>query len=165
MKNIALQVLNSNRWLAIGLTVLCTVMFSGCKDKEPQTLIGTVENPSWTATSDYDMTASMTAIVKVDLSLSFPKQIKDAERAVSEEDVLAAFVGETCVGQTSPVGGLFYLYIAGPLSAGENTVVTLRYYSSVLKNTFVATETIPFRNDERLGTVSQPYIPEWLLAK
>jgi len=164
--NLKYSIMKHNfRLYAIGLTALSMVFFAGCKDKEPESLIGTVEKPSWTVPSDYDMTASMTAIVNVDLSLSFPKQIKDAERAVADDDLLAAFVGDVCVGTASPVSGLFFLYIAGTVSGTENPEVSLRYYSSILKNTFVSVLTFPFRNDENIGTVSNPYSPEFVVLK
>jgi hypothetical protein len=69
---------------------------------------------------------------------------------------------------TSPIDGLFYLYIAalnGQSDSGEAPQVKLRYYSSILKNTFDAQQTVPFKNDAQLGTVSDPYKPEFRLPK
>jgi hypothetical protein len=80
------------RLYAIGLTALSMVFFAGCKDKEPESLTGTV-------------------------------------------------------------------------SGTENPEVSLRYYSSILKNTFVSVQTFPFRNDENIGTVSNPYSPEFVVLK
>ena len=42
--------------------------------------------------------------------------------ARAEEDLLAAFAGETCLGVAEDVNGLYFIYIAG--AEGD---VTLRY--------------------------------------
>ncbi len=145
----------SNRWLAIGLTVLCTVFLTGCKDKEqpvnPYVDPGTTENPNWVLTVDNDMTSSMTAIVRV----SFTDQ----------PGTIAAFIGNDCCGVAEYQAdyGLYWLYISPASEQGGD--VLLRFYSPNLKRIFDATSTFPFRNDTHLGSVSAPYTPEWEVAK
>ncbi len=51
---------------------------------------------------------------------------------------------------------LFYLYIICAPAKGDQ--VTLKYYSSVLKNIFTA-EPFTFADGTRLGTNAQPYTP------
>ena len=166
MKNMTLPVRNSNRSYRLfiaGLTVLA-LFFSGCKDKEEvESLISDQPTPTWAVAANYDMTASMSAIVKVDLSLTYPKQITDPEQSIAQNDLLAAFAGDQCVGVTSPVNGLFFLYIVG--NAADQTELTLQYYSAILKNTFIAKQTLTFKNDAQEGTVNNPIVPEFVVLQ
>ena len=174
MKNMMLQVKNckesyrsqtgltvkrSYRLFIAGLTVLCTVFFTGCKDRQnepvgPDVKPGTTENPDWVITVENDMTASMTAIVKVSFT--------------DKPGILAAFVGEDCCGVTTEedyIDGLYFLYIS-PASNDEKTNdISLRFYSPDLKRIFEATNTFPFVNDGHQGTVAEPFTPEWIIAK
>ena len=135
--------------------VLCSlfmVALVGCKDKEqpvnPYITPGNVEDPHWVLTVENDMSASMTAIVKVSFSQA--------------EGSLAAFMDTTCCGiaEYKSEYGQYWLYISPATSAGGN--VQLRFYSPSLKRIFDAQETITFRNDTQLGTVSAPYTPTWV---
>jgi len=151
---------------------LLLLMAVGCSN-EPDTLISDQTKPTtWTVPEDYDMTTSMTAIVKVDLSLTYPEQMKaisDTVQIISKDDLLAAFVDSTCLGVAQFVDGLFFLYITTPAgkasSLTNNQSVTLRYYSAYFKNTFEALNAFPFVNDTQQGTVSQPLTPEFLMVK
>ena len=55
--------------------------------------------------------------------------------------------------------GLYWLYISPAADANAN--VQLRFYSPELKRIFDATSTFPFRNDTQLGSITEPYTPEW----
>ena len=137
---------------------LCTLV--GCKkDKnEPETFISDKARPTWTAPSDYDKTSSMTAVIKVDLKAQYPEIAADWQ--LKDEDRLAAFISDNCVGVASPKEGLFFLYIAGTEGA-----VTIRYYSAHYKNLFEAKDAFPFRNDDHLGTVAEPITPAFVVVK
>ena len=98
--------------------LLCALLLfaAGCKkDKgndpvNPQeSLNGNVARPAWTAVEVPDMTSSMTAVVKV---ANLNGQMV-SDQIVNEDDLLAAFSGETCLGTVSPQDGLFFLFIAG----------------------------------------------------
>lgn len=136
--------------------VLCTFAlcaFFGCKEKnKPESFLSDKARPTWTAPADYDYTSSMTAVVKVDLKAQYPE--KAADFVLDDNDLLAAFSGETCLGVASPDDGLFYLYIAGT----DESMVSLRYYSAHYKNLFEAKDAFPFVNDAHLGTVAEPFI-------
>ena len=143
--------------------VLCTVLLAGCKS-QPDALIGGVEKPAWTATSDYDLSSSMTAVVKVDLAGSFTaEELSAVKYEASTNDELAAFAGTTClgVGTWNAEYGAYWLYITAP-SEGEEIV--LRYYSAALKQIFVATATLPFHNDTQVGNAAAPYTPKWIVT-
>ena len=149
MRNMMLQVRNLSK------IFLCAVLLlaAGCKDKEqpvnPYVDPGTTENPNWVLTVDTtDLTVSMTAIVKVSFAQS--------------EGSLAAFMGNDCCGVADYIDGLYHLYLS---PANETTDVQLRFYSPDLKRIFVATEEIPFRNDANLGSIAEPYTPEWKVTK
>ena len=140
------------------------LLATSCEKEQSNILIGDQPEPSWSVPSDYDMTSSMTAIVKVDLAQTYPTQVNDSIGVIDQADILAAFVGDECVGNTSPIdGGLFFLYVTGLSSTAENAQVTLKYYSSTLKNTFVAADAFPFRNDDKIGSVSSPLAPMFWL--
>ena len=150
--------------------VLCTLAlcaFFGCKEKnKPESFLSDKARPTWTAPSDYDYTSSMTAIVKVDLKAQYPE--KAADFVLDDNDLLAAFFGETCLGVASPDDGLFFLYIASPSSLqGEDggRLVTLRYYSAHYKNLFEAKDAFPFVNDDHIGTVAEPFAPAFVVVK
>jgi hypothetical protein len=93
----------------------------------------------------------MTAIVKVSFA--------------EKEGVLAAFIGDDCCGVTSSenyIDGRYNLFIS-PSEQGED--VQLKFYSPDLKRIFVAKRTFKYVNDGRLGSPSEPYTPEWTVAK
>ena len=139
----------------LALCSLFLVALSACKDKEqpvdPYVDPGTTANPNWVVTVENDMTASMTAIVKV----SFAKA----------EGSLAAFIGDACcgIGEYQEEYGLYWLYILPATEAGGN--VQLKFYSPDLKRIFVAQETFSFRNDDNVGTVAAPFTPTWKVAE
>lgn len=154
------------------ILVSCTLLLlaAGCKndkDKEPETtLTGNVSRPTWAVSTDYDYTSSMTAVVKV---TNLNGQIVN-EQIVNENDLLAAFIGDNCVGVASPdtQTGLFFLYITAPNEQMENgqmvndQMVNLKYYSAHYKNIFEAADAFPFQNDTNLGTIAEPFVPALL---
>jgi len=168
MKNMTLPAKSSKRTKSGLYSVLCilsvlTVLFAGCKDKNaPESFNGNVSRPTWTAPEVSDLTSSMTAVVKVDLKAQYPETAADWQR--SENDLLAAFSGETCLGVAQPQEGLFFLYIAAPVT-GNPSSVTLRYYSAHYKNLFEAKDAFTFRNDDHLGSVAEPLIPQFVVVK
>ena len=143
------------------LTVLA-VLFSSCEKKSSSStsLNGNVARPTWTAPAQTDMTSSMTAVIKVDLAAQYPDQTADWQR--SDDDLLAAFAGETClgVGVWKEEAGAYWLYIAGTEGA-----VTLRYYSAHYKNLFEAANAFPYVNDTQKGTADTPFIPAFVVVK
>ena len=150
--------------------VLCTLSlctFVGCKkdpEKEPETFVSNVTRPTWTAPAESDITSSMTAVIKVDLKAQYPETAADWQRL--DNDLLAAFAGETClgIGAWKEEAGAYWLYIAAPVT-GNPSSVTLRYYSAHYKNLFIAADAFPFRNDDHLGTVAQPLTPKFTVVK
>ena len=164
MRNIRLLV-------ALSVCVLCAVCctLAGCKkDKKSEpsstpssttsSIVGNLPDPEWAVSEDYDMTSSMTVTVSVDLALTYESQVKAAGWEVAAEDKLAAFEGENCIGLATPKEGLFYLYVTAPKSG---SAVTLKYYSSKVKNLFVADEALVYSNDANIGTVAAPHTPKW----
>ena len=154
--------------------LLCALLLlaAGCKKEEqnaPETFVSDKARPTWTAPEVTDMTSSMTAVVKVDLAAQYPD--KAADFVLDGNDLLAAFSGETCLGIAQLQDGLFFLYIASPISnsngdpTSNSEAVTLRYYSAHYKNLFEAKDAFPFVNDDHLGTVSAPLIPTFVVVK
>ena len=160
MRNMMSQVKNSNRShrpqvglivLTVSLLTALAILFAGCKKtnepENPYANTGNVDNPQWTVTVDNNMTASMTAIVKVSFTES--------------EGLLAAFIGNDCCGvaEYKAEYGLYWLYISPASEAGGD--VQLRFYSPEKKRIFDATSTFPFANDTQLGSVADPHTPDW----
>ena len=145
----------------LAVVALC---FAGCKKdtNAPETFNGNVARPTWTAPEVSDMSSSMTAVVKVDLKAQYPETAADF--VLDNNDLLAAFSGETCLGTAQPQEGLFFLYIAAPVT-GNPSSVTLRYYSAHYKNLFEAVNAFPFVNDTQQGTTAEPFKPAFVVAK
>lgn len=147
------------------ILALCSMalIIAGCEKKtEPTpagTLKGDVSQPTWTSPEKHDYTSSMTVIAKVDLKANFSELAKDWE--LKENDLLGAFIGETCCGVGVLKDGLYYLYVAVPSGEqlAENPQVTLRYYSNFYTNLFEQKDAFPFVNDDRKGTASTPFVP------
>lgn len=166
-----LTVKRSYRLLAAGLLALAVsaLALSGCKDKNaPESFNGNVSRPTWTAPEVSDLTSSMTAVVKVDLKAQYPETAADWTR--SDDDLLAAFSGETCLGVAEWVSDAeaYWLYIAdlSSLQGGDGgRLITLRYYSAHYKNLFEAKDAFPFKNDDILGTIADPYIPALVVVE
>ena len=144
--------------------LLCALLLlaAGCKKDDPvpplpEDLHGNVARPAWTAVEVPDMTSSMTAVIKVE---NLDGQMIN-DQMVNEDDLLAAFQGEVCLGVAEPQEGLFFLYVAGLY----DEPVTLRYYSVHYKNLFEAGDAFPFVNDAHLGTVAEPLIPTFVVVK
>ena len=154
----------TNKILIIACALLCLV---GCKDKkdEPNNLIGHVEKPNWEAVADYDLTSSMTAVVQVDLSLSFTQeQLQSAKYQPSQDDILAVFAENECLGVGVKDGDLWHIYIA-PSTRFTPTSLVLRYYSASLKNLFTGDKLITYQNDTQLGTMDNPYQPTFVISQ
>ena len=158
---------------SICMLAVVALCFAGCKkdknDPEQQTqpqqtetLAGNVARPTWTAPEVSDMSSSMTAVVKVDLKAQYLETAADF--VLDNNDLLAAFSGETCLGTAQPQEGLFFLYIAAPVT-GNPSSVTLRYYSAHYKNLFEAVNALTFANDAHLGTIAEPFKPAFVVAK
>ena len=147
----------------ICMLAVVAICFAGCKDKNaPESFNGNVARPTWTAPEVSDMSSSMTAVVKVDLKAQYPETAADF--VLVDNDLLAAFSGETCLGVAQPQDGLFFLYIAAPVT-GNPSSVTLRYYSAHYKNLFEAKDAFRFINDDHLGTTAEPFKPAFVVAK
>lgn len=114
-------------------------------------LVETAQTPDWKV--DYtDFAQSMTATITLDESIL----------DVRNEDLIAAFVGEECVGVTncdkrynnSP---RFYLYINEPQQSSER-LITLVYYNSKTRTLRYWPRFIDYATDKILGTVSKPLV-------
>ena len=157
MKNMMSQVKNSNHALSlligrvgVGLLLVCALALTGC-EQDPFKTPGKVEDPQWKVTVDNNLSASMTAVVKVSFSES--------------QGTLAAFIGDACCGVAEYLAdeNLYFLYITPPTENGGD--VLLRFYSPELKRIFDANATVPFVNDTQLGTVATPFTPTFVVAK
>ena len=138
-----------NFQFAILLAVL--LIGAGCENSDPVVNPGDTPNPNWVLTVENDLMSSMTVIVKVSFA--------------EKEGILAAFIGDDCCGVTSSenyIDGRYNLYIS-PSEQGED--VQLKFYSPDLKRIFVAKKTFKYVNNDHLGSPSNPYTPEWTVAK
>ena len=156
--------------------VLCimsvsTIFLTACKkhkESDPVSFVSNVSRPVWIVPTGYDYTSSMTAVVTVDLAAQYPETATDF--VLGDNDLLAAFCGETCLGVASPQEGLFFLYIVRPMSnsdsgqTSDSEAVSLRYYSAHYKNIFEANDAFTFANDTHLGTIAEPFVPTFVVV-
>lgn len=163
-----LQVKNCKHLCLLTLVaVMMSLFVTSCKNKDNDDinpLVGDVSKPAWTDPENYDYSSSMTAIVKVDMSGTYSAaQLKAVGYQMTNDDMLAAFCGNTClgVGVWKDDYKAFWLYIAAPENGDQ---VTLKYYSSVFKHIYTA-ESFPYQNGEQKGSPSQPYTPSWTLSE
>ena len=149
------------------LIALMGLLVTGCQKEnvsapitpdKPDIPAGNLSAPNWNVRPNYDYSSSMTAVVEVDLSLTYP-QIGNNWH-VDTADMVGAFCDDRCVGVAKPTGSLFFVYITSP-TPGNNEPVTLRYYSSVLKNIFYGDVAFPFCNGDQRGTVNNPLRPQF----
>ena len=147
------------------LIALMGLIVTGCQKENvtapitpdnPDIPAGNLSAPYWLVSPNYDYSSSMTAVVEVDLSLTYP-QI-DNNWHVDTADMVGAFCDDKCVGVAKPTGSLFFVYITSP-NPSLNSHVSLRYYSAVLKNIFYGDVEFPFNNGDRRGTVNNPLRP------
>lgn len=144
---------------------LAVSLFTGCIDKPDDAPVipsGHVATPDWEVSPDYDYSSSMTVIAEVDLTKSY-NALTPNDWRVDTADLLAAFVGEECIGVTKPVDDLFFLYITSPSQSDEE--IQLRYYSVRLQNIFQASTGLHFQNGDRQGSVANPLAPLFVEMK
>ena len=123
------------------------------------TLFGNTPPPAWTVSPNSDYSNSMTAVVSVDLTKSYPST--DNSWQLSPEDKLGAFADDQCVGVALPTDSLFFLFILPPPPSSSESPITLRYYSAKLRNIFYADISFPFQNGGRQGSAAMPLRPKW----
>jgi len=121
---------------------------------------GNIPTPGWDVAPGYDYTSSMTAVVEVDLTGTYP-DLTPADWQVDTADRLAAFAGEECVGVTAPTDALFFLYIVAPTQ--NDADIKLWYYSARLHNVFQGDMVLHFENGGRIGTVAEPLLPSFTI--
>lgn len=134
------------------LTIIAAALLFGCKKKDDRTIL-TPDNtprPEWKVAEDAESYKSMTAIIRL------PEVLRPYADAT---DMIAVAAGQTIVGVASPWDEEPYSYvirIADPHDAGA---LTLRYYSVKLTRIYTA-PFVSFVNDDIVGTVENPFIPE-----
>lgn len=147
--------------LACSMVVL--VLMTACKKKQdPETFLSDKARPTWTTPDKQDMTSSMTAVIKIDLKTQYPVLASDF--VLNDNDLIAAYSGETCLGTASPKDGLFFLYVGAPVGVTPSSV-TLKYYSAYYKNIFEAKDAFPFVTDGIIGKISKPFVPTLVVVK
>lgn len=154
------------RLLCLMIVAAMSMFVTSCKnkDKDPDSIVGDVSKPAWTEPENYDYSSSMTAIVTVDMTTAYTAaQLNEVGYQSSDNDVLAAFCGNTCLGlgEFDKDHNVYWLYISAPDSGDQ---VTLMYYSAVLRHIYAA-EPFQYQSDGNRGTIEQPYTPKWVLSK
>ncbi|MCQ2343263.1 MAG: hypothetical protein MJZ75_07270 [Paludibacteraceae bacterium] len=135
---------------------LVAIIMIGCKPKPEPTPERTIltpdgtSRPEWKVTIDEESYKSMTAIIRL------PEVLRPYADA---NDLISVVAGETIVGVASPwdeVPDSYIIRIADPHDAGP---LTLRYYSVKLTRVYAA-PFVSFVNDDIVGTVEEPFIPD-----
>ena len=144
--------------LTISAFTFLFLLFACHKDNEPASdpMHGTIVDPAWSVSSDYDYSNSMTAVANVLLLQHDGNPVAGDIWTLDTADRLAAFVGNECVGVAKPNGNLFFLFIVSTHNTDVDEPVSLRYYSAKLLNIFHTDTTFPFVNGSQQGTASAP---------
>ncbi|WP_455586537.1 hypothetical protein [Bacteroides sp.] len=127
--------------LIIALCILGVCMNS-CNEDETFTVFPT---PVWRVESNPDYSVSMTATVVLPANLAAYAQA---------DDQMAAFVGDECRGVAYLVDNTFYLLIKG--SPGEQSQISIRYYSARNQYMYTTGAVITFEADGVYGTTDDP---------
>lgn len=79
-------------------------------------------------------------MLQVHLTKNYAEAAKKAGWQIADEDILAAFIGNTCLGAENPKDGLFYLFIA-------------------------ATNVLTYQQDDHVCTPSEPFEPQYVVEQ
>lgn len=116
---------------------------------------GTAEMPQWTSPDNSVYPTSMTAIIRLTPFL---------EQYVSDDDMMAAFIGNDCRGVADivKVNGVSLFFIQVKASDDEKGNVSFRYYSKKNKTilTSVAAD-VPYQVNKVYGTATEPAYPNF----
>lgn len=118
-------------------------------------LDGTAEMPQWTNPDKNEYPTSMTAVIRLTPFL---------EKYVTDEDMLAAFIGNECRGVATllhPSGvPLFFVQIKAKDSEEGN--VSFRYFSKKNRTVFSSvTSDVNYEVNKVYGTVDEPVFPDF----
>ena len=134
------------------LVIIAAALLIGCKQKEERTILtpdGT-PRPEWKVNIDEESYKSMTAIIRL------PEVLRPYADAT---DIISVVAGETIVGVASPWDEVPDSYIIRIADPHTTSALTLRYYSVKLTRIYTASF-VSFVNDDTVGTVEEPFIPE-----
>ena len=135
--------------MAMMLHVSCC---GGNKKSVPEPDSPTFEAPKWSVTNSNAYECSMSAIVVL------PSALLTYE---SDTDELAVFCGDECRGVAKRIKvdsktSVWMLLIYG--KGNDNELLYFKYYSSHNKFMYKDTSYITFEEDEKYGTVDNPFI-------
>lgn len=146
----------SNRALCIvhhaSIIAVIAIVMLGCKKENERTIL-TPDNtprPEWKVAEDAESYKSMTAIIRL------PEVLRPYADAT---DLICVAAGETIVGVASPWDEVSDSYIIRIADPHTTSALTFRYYSVKLKRIYTA-PFVSFANDDMVGTVENPFIPE-----
>lgn len=123
---------------------ILSVCMNSCKEDETFTVFPA---PAWRVDANPDYSVSMTATVVLPANLAAYEQA---------EDKMAAFIGEECRGVAQFINGAYYLLVKG--SPGEQSQISIRYYSARNQYMYTTGAFIPFEADAVYGTADAPVI-------
>ena len=138
------------------ITVLLLIAAVGCKPKPEPTPERTIltpdgtPRPEWKVAVDEESYKSMTAIIRL------PEVLRPYADAT---DMISVVAGQTIVGVASPWDEVSDSYIIRIADPHTTSTLTLRYYSVELTRIYTA-EFVSFANDDIVGTVEEPFIPD-----
>lgn len=140
-----------NKKLIISVIGVCLLSILSCCKKESSSEPSPIEDPvpTWSITqTNPDYTSSMTMIMAMPESFT-----------VTENDMMAVFSGDECVGLaknpiSTPYGYRFFLYVIKPIDT--NLFLDIKMYSFDKHKLYVRNRYCKFWLDDMLGTVEEP---------
>jgi hypothetical protein len=128
------------------LLLLFICLFTNACEDEEETF-RTFPTPDWSV-NPTEYAVNMTAVVQL------PSNLIPYAR---EEDQLAAFAGEKCVGKGELISnGLYFVTIHGPTD--EEPQILFQYYSVRNKYLYTSGELFAFETDKIFGVIDEPEI-------
>ena len=126
------------------LLLLVVVLVCGCESHEVATKY---DRPDWTVTANSDYSVSMTAAVQLPEALN---------PYLTEDDMMAALVGDEVRAIARLYEGIFYLQIPG--MEDEQVQVSIQYWNAKTHYKYRSEEPLQFEENAICGTPDEPLI-------
>lgn len=140
------------RFISIMILLLVLIGTDSCSKQDNNQSLSNVSAPNWEIDTTGKYPLSMTAVVKLPVSIAAD---------VSESDQIGAFCGDECRGvgtfiETSTTS-VFFIMIHGT-AADQSKKISFKYYSSQNSYLYSTDAFLNFTVDGNYGTVDEPEV-------
>lgn len=146
------------RFISIMILLLMLIGTDSCSKQDNSQSLSNVTAPNWEIDTTGKYPLSMTAVVKLPVSIAAD---------ISESDQIGAFCGDECRGLGSLIktgtASVFFIMIHG--TGLELVPISFRYYSSKNSRLYDTAPFLNFEIDGNYGTVDNPGVPDMKQVK